>query len=148
MSRAAGTGFFRTASFVVAVALTGVLPLRAGAENLADALVGAYNTSGLLEQNRALLRATDETVGIAMSTLRPVVAWTATAARGFSQVRLGAISTSTQTSTYGLGLTAQVLLYDGGAAAVGIQGAKESVLAARQGLLSVEQSILFTTMSG
>lgn len=147
MSRAAGTGFFRTVSFVVAVALAGVMPVRAEAENLADALVGAYNTSGLLEQNRALLRATDESVGIAMSSLRPVVAWTATAARGFNQVRLGSVLSSTQTSTYGLGLTAQILIYDGGAAAVGIQGAKESVLAARQGLLSVEQSILFRAVS-
>lgn len=147
MSRATGPRLFRTASFVVAVALASIAPVRGGAENLADALAGAYNTSGLLEQNRALLRATDENVGIAMSSLRPVVAWTASTARGFNRTRVGSVLASTQNSTYGLGLTAQILLYDGGAAAVGIQGAKESVLAARQGLLSVEQAILFRGVS-
>ena len=37
------------------------------AETLRDALVKAYNSSGLLEQNRALLRAADEDVAVAAS---------------------------------------------------------------------------------
>lgn len=147
MSRVTRTGFFKTVALVAGLGLTGFAPARGQAENLADALVGAYNTSGLLEQNRALLRATDENVALALSALRPILAWTASATRTFNKAQTGRFSTSTQASTYGLGLTAQVLLYDGGAAAVGILGAKESVLAARQGLLSVEQAILFRAIS-
>ncbi|MEY3309621.1 MAG: hypothetical protein RLZZ413_3659, partial [Pseudomonadota bacterium] len=45
-----------TASLIVGA----VLP--AGAETLADALIAAYRNSNLLEQNRAVLRATDENV--------------------------------------------------------------------------------------
>ena len=44
---------------VLAVAVTG-LPAASSAESLGDALASAYEHSGLLEQNRALLRAADE----------------------------------------------------------------------------------------
>ncbi|MFC6760508.1 hypothetical protein ACFQFQ_14970 [Sulfitobacter porphyrae] len=44
---------------------------------MADALVGAYNHSGLLEQNRAVLRAADEDVAAAGAALKPVLRWTA-----------------------------------------------------------------------
>lgn len=39
----------------------------AKAETLADAMIGAYNSSGLLEQNRAVLRAADEDVAQAVA---------------------------------------------------------------------------------
>ncbi|MEY8843182.1 transporter, partial [Cribrihabitans sp. XS_ASV171] len=60
---------------VLSLALCGVAvgTKPASADNLADALIGAYNTSGLLEQNRALLRAADEDVAIAVSALRPII---------------------------------------------------------------------------
>ena len=144
MSRVTRTGFLGTAALVIGLGLGTV---RADAENLADALVGAYNTSGLLEQNRALLRVTDEGVAVALSALRPIVAWTASVARTFSRTEISSFATSTQTSTYGVGLSAQILLYDGGASAIGIQGAKETVLATRQSLLSVEQDILFRAVA-
>ena len=51
----------------------------AQAETLVDALTYAYNHSGLLDQNRALLRAADEDVAIALSATRPVVNWSASA---------------------------------------------------------------------
>ncbi|MBV1896932.1 MAG: TolC family outer membrane protein [Rhodobacteraceae bacterium] len=144
MSRVTRTGLLGTAALVVSL---GLATVRADAENLADALVGAYNTSGLLEQNRALLRATDEGVAVALSALRPIVAWTASVARTFERTDINSIAISPQTSTYGAGLTAQILLYDGGAASIGIQGAKETVLATRQSLLSVEQAILFRAVA-
>ena len=53
-----------------------LFPLNASAETLADALVAAYNHSGLLDQNRAVLRAADEDVAIAKSALKPVLRWT------------------------------------------------------------------------
>ncbi|MBL4767611.1 MAG: TolC family outer membrane protein [Rhodobacteraceae bacterium] len=147
MSRVTRTGFLRVAALAAGLGFTGLVPVRAEAENLADALVGAYNTSGLLEQNRALLRATDENVAIAMAALRPILAWSASATRSFNQSQTIGLRSSTQTSTYGVGLTAQFLLYDGGSAAVGILRAKESVLGTRQALLSVEQSVLFRAIS-
>ncbi len=54
--------FKRTSGLIVlTMASIGfVSPRDAVAETLADALVGAYNHSGLLEQNRAVLRAADE----------------------------------------------------------------------------------------
>ncbi|MEM9552426.1 MAG: TolC family outer membrane protein, partial [Pseudomonadota bacterium] len=109
----------------------------ASAQNLADALVGAYNTSGLLEQNRALLRAADEDVGIALSLLRPIVSWTASAARTYNDN----LNPSTSTPV-DVGLSASLLIYDGGASRLGIARAKETVLSTRQALISVEQQIL------
>ena len=47
----------------------------ARAESLADALAYGYEHSGLLEQNRALLRAADEDVAIAFAALLPIINW-------------------------------------------------------------------------
>ena len=57
----------------VATALAILLTLPAAADTLSDALIEAYRNSPLLEQQRYLLRATDEDVAIAVSALRPVV---------------------------------------------------------------------------
>ena len=59
--------------------LIAVLPITAGAETLKDALRSAYEHSGLLQQNRALLRAADEDVAQAVASLRPVITWAANA---------------------------------------------------------------------
>ena len=42
---------------------------------LVGAMVSAYSTSGLLDQNRAVLRAADEDVAAAASLLAPVISW-------------------------------------------------------------------------
>ena len=62
-------------TFVLGAALALSGATLSKAETLADALVGAYTHSGLLEQNRALLRAADEDVAQAASTLKPVLRW-------------------------------------------------------------------------
>ena len=91
-----GTAFkAKLAAGLTALALT--VPGATWADTLADALVGAYNTSGLLEQNRALLRAADEDVAVAQSALRPVVDWTARLNRTFGR----SASTSTAFRTVG-----------------------------------------------
>lgn len=51
--------------------------MMASAETLFDSLVAGYKNSGLLTQNRALLRVADEDVAIAVSALRPIIEWTA-----------------------------------------------------------------------
>ena len=112
------------------------------ADNLADALVGAYKTSGLLQQNRALLRAADEDVAIAVSALRPILDWTGRFTRTYTDSVTGLIRTDTQTTDAFFGLTASLLLYDGGNTRLGVKAAQETVLATRQTLLNVEQAIL------
>lgn len=125
---------------VVASGIAG--PQIAQAENLADALVGAYNTSGLLEQNRALLRGADEDVAIALSILRPIIDWTVQASRSLTDSRTRSINRSTQSSTVFTGLRLNMLVYDGGASRLGVQAAKETVLSTRQLLVDIEQRIL------
>ncbi|WP_171098193.1 MULTISPECIES: TolC family outer membrane protein [unclassified Ruegeria] len=120
------------------------LPVRmAWADNLTDAFIGAYNTSGLLEQNRALLRVEDEDVAIALSALRPIVNWTVEISQDFNRARTNNFVTSSQPTDFFTGLTFSQLLYDGGATLFGKQSAQETVLATRQTLLDVEQQILF-----
>jgi len=122
-------------------------PQIARAENLADALVGAYNTSGLLEQNRALLRAADEDVAIAVSSLRPVIDWSTQVSRSFRDTGTSLIARTTYSSTFFTGVTLDLLVYDGGASKLGVQAAKETVLSARQTLVDIEQSILLRAVS-
>ncbi len=121
----------------------------ARAENLADALVGAYNSSGLLEQNRALLRAADEDVAISRSGLRPIIDWTTRITRSFNKSpgSLVVTDTSTQRTSFNTGLNLDLLIYDGGATKLSLQASKETVLATRQTLIEVEQQVLLRAVS-
>lgn len=112
----------------VAIVLGG--PVRAG--SLSDSLVSAYRNSGLLEQNRALLRAADEDFAQTMALLRPVLSYS-----------LGSsYNTVSESVASSLELTAGMTLYDFGAADLRQQIAKESVLMMRDGLRGIEQNIL------
>ncbi len=128
-------GSFVRAGAVAALAL--VAPM-AGAQTLADALVAAYRNSNLLEQNRATLRAADEDVASAVSSLRPVLSWTAsTSYRN---------SSGNESTSIALELAAQMTLYDFGRSKIGIEIAKESVLATREALVAVEQEVLLAAV--
>ncbi|WP_245866660.1 TolC family outer membrane protein [Oceaniglobus roseus] len=132
MSRALGT-----------IVLTGSLLAATGAaraESLTDALIMAYKHSGLLEQNRATLRAADEDVAQAVSTLRPVLNYTA----GLSATRPTARG---EDVTASVGLQANMLLYDFGATALSIDAAKETVLATREALVAAEQTVLLDAVN-
>lgn len=130
---------------VAAVAAFAVMTSAAvRAETLADALANAYKHSGLLEQNRALLRAADEDVAQAVATLRPVVSYFANA--NFSSTQVTGYWSNGHLSA-NVGLQASLLLYDGGASKLAIEGAKETVLSTREGLVSVEQSVLLRAVT-
>lgn len=137
------TGRFRQALTGAGFAASLMLmPALAVAQTLADTLVAAYENSNLLEQNRALLRAADEDVAIAVSALRPVIDFIATSdytgrQRGFNVDDL----------TASLGLSADLLLYDFGRTRLGVDSAKESVLATRQALIDLEQQVLLTAVT-
>lgn len=137
---------------VAALALSVAAVLPASADTLGDALVKAYKNSGLLEQNRALLRAADEDVAGAVAELRPILGYSAgiTSSRDFTVTGTSTnrIETGVDETTLGtLGLTASLLLYDGGASRMGIDVAKEAVLATRQTLRAAEQTVLLNAVA-
>lgn len=118
----------------------------AWAETLSDAMASAYINSGLLEQNRALLRAADEDVAIALAALRPVIDWSASFTRNWVDRNQGVGRSSINTDTGSIGISASQLLWDGGATMLSIDSAQETVLASRQTLRSIEQTVLFNAV--
>ncbi len=118
--------------------LLGAAP--AFAETLADALISAYKNSNLLEQNRAVLRAADEDVATAVSALRPVLNFVASADYN-DPVRIGVDNLSASVA-----LSASMTLFDSGRNRLGIDIAKESVLATREALIGVEQNVLLAAV--
>ncbi|MFK7745498.1 MAG: TolC family outer membrane protein [Roseobacter sp.] len=140
----------RTSSLALGF-VSSLIGASAQAETLADALAGAYQTSGLLDQNRALLRAADENVATAAAALKPIIDYTASASRTFGDARntVGVTQTTSglESTQAQLGLIASLLLYDGGASKLNIEAAKETVLATRQQLISIEQQVLLRAVS-
>jgi len=119
----------------------------AGAETLADALIAAYRNSNLLDQNRAVLRAADEDVALAVSSLRPVVAFTGQAGWRRAEVDTILGRTVTEGLSSSLTLSAELTLLDFGRNRLGIEIAKESVLATRKALIDLEQQVLLAAVS-
>src|SRR6056297_748544 len=81
-----------------------VTPVGAAAETLGETLESAYVNSGLLDQNRALLRAADEDVAQAISALRPIIDWTADISRDFSRIRSLARTRKSGTTSANIGI--------------------------------------------
>ena len=138
----------KLASLAVAFGLVVTAPM-ARAESLADAMIGAYNSSGLLEQNRAVLRAADEDVAQAVSSLRPVISWSADATRQFGTSRTastGNVISPSVSNTVSASLVAELTLFDNGQSKLAIETAKEAVLGTRQQLVSVEQQVLLSAV--
>ena len=111
----------------------------AQAETLSDALVSTYRNSGLIDQNRAVLRAADEDVAQAVSTLRPVFGYLASA--GYSDNQAGSGTSAS------VGLSADMLLYDFGRSQLSVDIAKETVLATRAALIDAENTALFNAVA-
>ena len=109
-------------------------PSLAAAESLRDSLRNAYKNSGILVQNRALLRAADEKVADAVAALRPVISWSSRFAHAYNDA---ANNDSLTTS-----LNAKWLLYDFGSSDLQTEALKETVLATRQSLVAIEQNVL------
>lgn len=116
----------------------------AQAENLADTLAYTYEHSGLIEQNRALLRIADEDVAQAVAELLPVISWAAEARANYPDQSNGADVWSTTATASVIG---QLMLYDGGQSDATIEAQKETVLATRQQLIGVEQQVLLRAVS-
>lgn len=110
------------------------------AQSLADTLIAAYRNSNLLEQNRALLRAADEDVAIAVASMRPVLNFVADAQQRFA-------SGGQDSLTLGFNLAAEVTIIDFGRGKLAQEAAKAQVLATRQALVDVEQRVLLSAIS-
>ena len=138
-----------TGQRLAVVTALGTVPMSAQAESLADALVGAYTHSGLLEQNRALLRAADEDVASAGAALKPVLRWTANLTKTYSRGRspTTGIAVSSNNLELSVNLIGSLLLYDFGASQFRIEATKETVLATRETLRAIEQQILLRAVS-
>lgn len=125
----------------VTVAAIGAAPM-AQAETLADAMIAAYKNSNLLDQNRALLRAADEDVAVAVAGLRPIVNFTLNSK--YTNSEFGVFNSESFDNTANLSL--ELMLLDFGRNKLAIEAAKETVLATRQGLVDVEQRVLIATV--
>lgn len=132
---------FRKSLVAIAAMTTLVISTPARAETLADALTHAYNHSGLLDQNRALLRAADEDVAQAVASTLPVISWAASASIS-SPRSVGADLIEATAS-----ISSQLTIYDSGAGQLGVDAQKELVLGTRQSLRNVEQSVLLDAVT-
>ncbi|OCX64196.1 transporter [Thioclava sp. SK-1] len=126
------------ASAVTCAALMGTTGIVA-AETLADALISAYRSSNLLDQNRATVRAADEDVASAVASLRPVFQFSA----GYNWVENDGSAISRGAEA---GISASMTLLDFGRNRIAIDIQKETVLAARESLRAVEQTILLAAI--
>ncbi|WP_417598899.1 TolC family outer membrane protein [Pararhodobacter oceanensis] len=123
---------------VLGVGLSGLAAFSAQAETLADALVAAYQNSNLLDQNRALLRASDEDVQQAIAALGPVVEFVSTA-----MATRGTSTGYSTTYSMNFALSVSATLFDFGRSRMAVEATREQVLSARAGLVAVEQNVLF-----
>lgn len=134
----------RLAAGLIVVCTGAFAPISSFAETLADALADAYKNSGLLEQNRALLRAADEDVAQAKANLRPIINWSTQTSYTYSRnPDFFGNNVVNNSVNLDVGLTADLLLYDFGRSKFQIEATKEVVLATRQTLLAIEQQVLF-----
>jgi outer membrane protein len=132
------TGFTARAKRAVWIAgLAVVTALPVHADGLRHVMVDAYRHSNLLEQNRYLLRIQDEGVAQAVAQLRPIFTFVASLDRDLTN------STSTATAS----LVGEYLIYNGGARRFAIEAAEETVLAAREQLVTLESQVLLDAVT-
>lgn len=143
----------RSLTAAALVSVFGFAPLAGSAESLSDAMVSAYRSSGLLTQQRALLRAQDEDFAVAIAATRPVINYslnathTLTGTGPYDSVNGDGLPVRVEesvTSSLALSatLSAEFTLYDFGRTQLGVDIARENVMMARDTLVNVEQSVL------
>jgi outer membrane protein len=109
----------------------------ASADTLRTAMADAYRNSQLLEQNRFLLRVSDEGVNQAVAQLLPTLNFIANTSRDF----VGGTTTSTAR------LVGELTIYQGGRRIAATRAAEATVEATRQQLVSLEGQVLFDAVS-
>jgi len=127
------------ASVAVIAVITG-MGAPAWAETLKDALALAYQTNPSLLAQRANQRALDESIVQARAGLRPQldVSVTANYARDYSGAAFGNPDSDSGSANIGLSQT----LWSGGRIGHGISAAEANILAGRENLRDIEQTVL------
>ncbi|HTX47924.1 MAG TPA: TolC family outer membrane protein [Caulobacteraceae bacterium] len=123
-------------------ALAAALAFGAQAESLSDAISLAYETNPTLQQERAQLRATDETYVQAESGLRPTLSVGAGYTYENAKVTEGAFSGQVTGGTGTAEITASQPLYTGGRVTAKMDAAHADILAERENLRRTEISVL------
>jgi outer membrane protein len=134
----------------LAVAFAAVACTGASADTLETALVQAYQNNPQINAQRALVRATDENVPQALSGYRPRVTITATQGEQYSDTTTKSVANNTATYTTTTGntaprsfnATATQTLFNGLQTANRTRQAESQVLAARETLRVIEQTVL------
>src|SRR5215475_9961949 len=142
-----------TAASAVALLMAYAGPAPALADTIEAALVRAYQGNPQLNAQRAQVRSTDENVPQALSGYRPKVAVTASAGYQYTDT----LSTSggnniqiVRTETHGanpprsVGMTVTQTLFNGQQTANKTRQAESQVSGAREGLRSLEQTVLLS----
>ncbi|PIB23559.1 hypothetical protein BFP76_08135 [Amylibacter kogurei] len=137
-------------AILLATGLTLASPILALADgvSLQSILAQAYNNSDQLSLTRSQLRQADEGVAQARSLWKPTVEGSASvgASRRWSHTNSpldgSRVTNKGTTNSKNVGVTASQMLYDGGRANAGIESARMQVLAQRQNLIDVEQTVL------
>ncbi|HEY0144988.1 MAG TPA: TolC family outer membrane protein [Methylovirgula sp.] len=149
----------RVAFNVAALLAASLAFTNAHAETMSDALARAYRTNPDLNQQRAGVRASDETVPQATAAYRPTV--TATGQFGYSNLSAhepgtgvsslggigagGAITSGSfkaSTDTGNIGATMTETIFNGNRNYNGVRQAESNVLGARETLRNTEESVL------
>lgn len=136
-----------------ALAVTVMLAAFAGAggavsETMSGALIRAYNNSPQINGERAGVRAVDEDVPRAAAGLRPKVsaeAFAGLTARRFSAPGIAPGSEGLRPRS--VGVTVEQPLFDGNRARNSVRGAESNVLAARERLRLMEQTVLLSAVT-
>ena len=129
------------ARLLIASALVAGWMVPAAAETLTDALIKAYQTSPLLDSNRASLRGLDENIAQIRAGRRPQVSGV-----GQAQGQTD-ISEFPFDNLYSAALQASLLLFDNGQSKAALESARYSVAAGRASLVNVEQEVLFAAVT-
>ncbi len=134
----------RTSIRLLAMAVVAVWSWRSGAAQTLDgALAQAYRNNETLNAERANLRATDEEVPQALSGYRPRIEATAEAGpRYLNEKGADGAQQSSTTTPRGVGVTASQSIFNGFQTANRVRAAENQVLAGREALRVMEQTVL------
>jgi len=113
---------------------------QAAAESLIDAMISAYTGNPALKAERARQRGTDEQVPQALSGWRPTIISEGAVSNVWSDTNVGP-STEVTPKSVSIGLSQPI--FRGFKTINGTKAAEANVEAGRQGLLAIEQDILF-----
>jgi outer membrane protein len=131
---------------IAGAAMTCLAGPAARGETLADAIALAYRSNPTLQAQRALQRATDETVVTARSGLRPTASIGVTAEYTETPAGLSSSLSRVETNSGGVALTLTQPLFNGGRTTAAVQAAEATVTAGRELLRSTEAQVLQTVV--